>query len=68
MSGNDMFGMFFQDNQTSGMSHSLDPSLNLSSSDMQSPCVYPKLAFICFSESHVHQMVWYNERLFPFYN
>lgn len=33
MSGNDMSGVFFQDNQTSGMSHSLDPSLNPTSCD-----------------------------------
>lgn len=37
MSGNDMSGVFFQDNQTSGMSHSLDPSLNPTSCDKWSP-------------------------------
>lgn len=36
MSGNEMFGVFFQDYQISGMSHSVDPSLSLTSFDMQS--------------------------------
>eukprot|EP00064_Thunnus_orientalis_P000700 superscaffoldBa00000039_g701 len=34
MSDNDMSGVFFQDNQTSGMSHSLGPSLNSTSCDV----------------------------------
>lgn len=53
MSGNEMFGVFFQDNQISGMSHSVDPSLSLTSFDMQSPCLQPKLGFICLNESPI---------------
>lgn len=48
-----MFGVFFQDNQISGMSHSVDPSLSLTSFDMQTTCLQPKLGFICLNESPI---------------
>lgn len=53
MSGKEMFGVFFQDNQISGMSHSVDPSLSLTSFDMQTTCLQPKLGFICLNESPI---------------
>lgn len=49
MSGNDMSGVFFQDNQTSGMSHSLTPSLNSTSNDMWQPK----------TNCHMQPIVWY---------
>lgn len=54
-------GCFFQDNQTGGMSHSLDPSVNSTSCDMWSPCNHRYHRFICLNERHVHQTLWYNK-------